>query len=123
MKPDITCRNDIDTIVSLFYNKVKQDEFIGYFFSKVIQVNWDKHLPVMGDFWENILFHSGSYQGNPLTTHKHIHQLSLTTKLHFERWLLLFNQTIDENFEGSNALLMKQRADGIATVMLAKITR
>jgi hemoglobin len=123
MKPDITSRNDIDIVVRLFYNKVKEDEFIGDFFTKIIRVNWAKHLPVMGDFWENILFHSGNYQGDPLSVHKQVHQMSITTKLHFERWLLLFNQTIDENFTGPTALFMKQRANGIATVMLAKITR
>lgn len=123
MKSDITCRSDIDTVIQLFYEKVRGDGFIGHFFSDTIKVDWPKHINAMGDFWENILFHVGKYEGDPLSVHKQIHQLSITTKLHFERWLLLFSQTVDENFEGPNALLMKQRANGIATVMLSKITR
>ncbi len=123
MKTDITGRSDIDTVIQLFYEKVREDEFIGHFFSTVRKMDWPKHISAMGDFWENILFHVGSYEGDPLSVHKQIHQTSITTKLHFERWLLLFNQTIDENFTGPMALVMKQRAGGIATVMLSKISR
>lgn len=123
MNPDIINRKDIDTIVNSFYEKVKHDECIGPFFLGSVFTNLEDHLSTMGDFWENILFHSGNYQGDPLAAHRHVHPISITTKLHFEQWLHLFNETIDERFSGANASLMKQRANGIASVILSKISR
>ena len=59
MKKDITSKADIEMLVNRFYDKVKVDDLIGYFFTKVVQVNWDKHLPVMYRFWDNALFFTG----------------------------------------------------------------
>ena len=75
MKKDIESKDDIRLLINRFYEKVRIDETIGYFFSEVIPVNFEKHLPVMYEFWENILFHTGSYAGNPMKTHQQLHQL------------------------------------------------
>lgn len=56
MKKDIEDRKDIELLINSFYDKVKQDAIIGSFFTEVVQVNWEKHLPVMYNFWENIVF-------------------------------------------------------------------
>lgn len=117
MKPDIINRKDIENLVNLFYDKIKTDQVIGYFFNDVVKIQWEKHLPVMYDFWENILFHTGNYKGNPMEKHKKIHALSKLDMKHFQHWIKIFNETVDEHFEGKNALLIKQRALSIATVM------
>ena len=64
MKKDIKTREDIELLVISFYDKVKADDTIGYIFNDVAKVNWEKHLPVMFDFWENILFFTGGYLGS-----------------------------------------------------------
>lgn len=117
MKKDITDRTDIQLLVDTFYDKVKADEMIGFFFNDIAKVNWEKHLPVMYNFWENVLFYTGSYQGNPMTVHQHIHRVVPLTKEHFDRWYALFSETVDALFDGNTALLAKQRALSIATVM------
>ena len=66
MKNDITNRGDIEMLVNAFYDKVKTDDKIGLFFTDVIHVNWEQHLPRMYDFWDNVLFQTGSYIGNPM---------------------------------------------------------
>lgn len=121
MKPDITNRSDIKNLIDNFYAKVKVDPLIGFFFDKVIPVNWDKHLPLMVDFWENIVFQNGSYEGNPMAQHQHLHALSPMKMDHFQRWTKLFNESVDELFEGEKAIYIKQRALSIATVMQIKI--
>jgi len=40
---------------------------------------------------------------------------------HFQKWLLLFTETVDQLFEGEKAELAKQRATSIATVMQIKM--
>lgn len=120
MKTDIRHRKDIEKLVNSFYDKVKTDEVIGYLFTDVAQVNWELHLPKMYDFWENILFFSANYEGNPMLKHKELHQKSTMTKTHFDHWNLLFIQTVDELFQGKKAEEIKNRALNISAAMMYK---
>lgn len=117
-KKDIANKQDLEIIVNHFYEKVKQDELIGIMFE---HVNWDTHLPLMYDFWDNVLFYTGNYTGNPMAKHMMANDRFQMTKNHFDRWLMLFDKTVDELFSGKNAALLKERARSIATIMQIKI--
>lgn len=117
-KKDIANKQDLEIIVNHFYEKVKQDELIGIMFE---HVNWDTHLPLMYDFWDNVLFYTGNYTGNPMAKHMMANDRLQMTKKHFDRWLMLFDKTVDELFSGKNAALLKERARSIATIMQIKI--
>jgi hemoglobin len=121
MKPDIQNRTDIEQLINAFYTKVKADDLIGFYFTDVVHVNWEKHLPVMYNFWENIVFHTSSYEGNPMIKHQELNAKSPMNMEHFQRWTKLFNQTVDELFAGEKAEFIKQRAMGISTVMQIKL--
>ena len=121
MKKDIENRADIELLVKSFYEKVKTDPVIGTIFIDIAKVNWEKHLPVMFDFWENTLFFTGSYTGNPMKSHQKLNDLFPLHKDHFARWNQLFALTVDELFEGDKAALAKQRAISISTVMQLKL--
>ena len=121
MKKDITSRKDIELLVDKFYEKVKNDEQIGFIFTDIAKVNWQRHLPVMYDFFENVLFYTGGYTGNPMELHKHVNRLFPLTESHFNQWNNLFNTTVDEFFKGSKAKLVKERAKSISIVMQIKI--
>jgi hemoglobin len=121
MKKDIENNDDIQLLVNTFYEKVKGDETIRHFFTDVVHVDWEKHLPVMYRFWENIIFHTGSYSGNPMEVHQQLHSKCPMHKFHFDRWITLFNETVDELFDGEKAFQVKQRALSIATLIQIKI--
>ena len=118
---DITNRQDIRLLVDRFYEKVIADKVIGHIFTDIVKVNWQKHLPVMYDFWENAIFYSGTYSGNPLKTHMHLNKIAPLTGEHFRHWTLLFTKTVDELFKGEKAALAKNKATSIAKVMELKI--
>jgi hemoglobin len=120
MKTDIRNRKDIEKLVNAFYNKIKTDAVIGYLFTDVAHVNWEEHLPKMYDFWENILFCTGNYNGNPMMRHKELHEKSPMTEVHFKHWTTLFTETVDKLFEGSKAEEIKSRAINISLVMMYK---
>lgn len=120
-RKDITQRKDIERLVNEFYERVKLDQTIGPIFSDVAHVNWDKHLPVMYDFWENIIFQTGNYTGNPMSAHFKIHEKHPFTKAHFTRWLAIFQETLNDCFQGPNTELARQRALSIATVIEIKL--
>jgi hemoglobin len=120
MKIDIKNRSDIEKLINAFYDKIKIDSKIGYFFNDVAKVNWEKHLPRMYDFWENVIFSTGDFVGNPMAKHKELHQKSTMTEAHFQHWNALFNETVDELFIGEKAEEIKQRAANIAMAMMYK---
>ena len=108
-------------LVRSFYNKVLEDEMLSPYFSYIKQHHWNRHLAILDTFWNNVLFYSGDYHGNPLQVHTTLHHFSKLSNKDFDRWLRLFIQTVDELFEGEKAELAKQRAISIATIMRIKI--
>ncbi len=120
MKTDIRNRKDIEKLINAFYDKIKVDEVIGYFFNDVAKVNWEIHLPKMYDFWENILFYTANFEGNPMVVHKELNEKSPMTKAHFARWNELFTTTVDKLYEGKKAEEIKNRALNISHAMMFK---
>ena len=118
MKTDIGNRIDIELLIHAFYQKVRIDPVIGYIFR---HVNWDHHIPIICNFWENVIFQTSSYAGNPMVTHLNLHAIFPLTPKHFDQWKKLFIETINEHFIGEKAELAKQRALSIAAIMQNKI--
>ena len=50
---DIETRTDIDLIMRVFYERALADEVIGFIFSDVAHLDLERHLPIIGDFWES----------------------------------------------------------------------
>lgn len=121
MKKDVINRNDLYFIVTEFYEKLLVNKDIKHFFEKFQEEETlEKHLKTLVDFWDNILFYSGTYQKNAMQPHILLHQKKPFSQIHFETWLKLFNQSIDDHFEGKNASVLKNRALSIATIMRIK---
>lgn len=121
-KKDITTREDIYLLVSLFYMKVRNNELLGPYFNGKIK-DWDEHLDRLTTFWESSLFLQTKYYGNPLEVHIRVDEISDTkiSELHFGTWLNLWIETIRENFEGEYAENAIHRARKMATFLYLKI--
>ncbi len=120
-KRDIKDRDDIQLLIDTFYSKVRTDELIGTFFTDVVSINWETHMPKMYDFWEGILFGVGKYRGNPITAHIDLDKKKALNPAHFTRWKKLFFETIDALFKGQRATLIKDRVTTMEQLMLYKI--
>ncbi|HTH32639.1 MAG TPA: group III truncated hemoglobin [Lacibacter sp.] len=121
MKTDISNRKDLELLMETFYNKLLADDSISYLFTDVAKIDLPKHLPVLADFWDSILFQSDTYRKNAMKVHTDLHKQSPLQQQHFKTWLGYFHETVDELFEGDKAELAKQRATSIATVMQIKL--
>lgn len=113
-KKDIVNRKDVELLVNKFYDKVKVDELLEPLFR---DVDWSHHLPIMYNFWSSMLLADQSYNGNPLQKHL---PLPLQPE-HFQEWLKLFTQTLEENFTGDKAFEAKERAKSIALIFQHKM--
>ncbi len=118
---EIENRQDIETLMISFYGVAMKDELIGHFFTEVVPLDLEKHIPLISDFWETVIFDKAVYRGNVFGVHAHIHTLFAFEDKHFERWVLLFKQAVDGLFTGVNAEKIKQRGESIATVMRIKL--
>lgn len=123
---DVRTRANLEEIVKQFYDDVLDDPIIGFIFNDVAAIDLKAHLPVVVDFWEDALFldHNGTarrYHGNTLKVHLELAEKISLRPGHFTRWLYLFNRSVDQ-FSGSNAAKMKQRADSVAKSISAALT-
>ncbi len=121
-KRDISRLEDIKHLVDSFYAKATIDPEIGFFFTDVAKLDFEKHMPIMYDFWESILLGGRNYRGNPMEKHFALHEKSPMKTEHFERWLNLWKETVDELFMGPKADEAKSRAQQIAHLMQFKVT-
>jgi hemoglobin len=120
-RQDIKNSKDIKKLVNNFYVKVVADELLGPFFEEIANTDWTLHLPKMYDFWETILFDGTYSQGNPVLRHIEIDHEKNMEKEHFDQWLLLFSETVDEYFTGLKAIEIKERANRISEVLQKRI--
>lgn len=118
---DIASRNDVEYLVNNFYKKVLKDDVIGYLFTDVVQLDWEKHMPIMYDFWESILLGKSNYKGNAMLKHIDLNKKESLRPEHFERWLLLWEDTLNKNFSGKKADEALSRARQIAGLIQWKI--
>lgn len=114
---DIKNIDDIKTFVNTFYGYVQKDEIIGPIFNDKIGDNWPAHLEKMYGFWQTILLNEQAYSGSPFMAHA---QLPID-KEHFDRWILLFEKTIKETFEGTVADEAFMRATNMAIMFQHKL--
>ena len=108
--------DDIKTFVDTFYAKVRKDDLLGPVFESRVS-DWPKHLNTMYNFWNAVLFQARDYNGNPFA-----HHVSLSVDHHhFERWIKLFYETLDEHFMGTVADTAKLRSATIAKTFYSRM--
>jgi hemoglobin len=120
-KRDLEDRADIEALLKEFYSRAFEDPLIGRFFTEVVPLDLETHIPVIASFWESVLFRTHAYARNVMEIHRGIHLLSPINKEHLDRWVELFTETVKNNFEGEMSELMQQRARSIATLMDMKL--
>ena len=113
----LSTRQDINDLLQAFYARAMADPVIGYIFTDVARMDLAAHLPVIGNFWEKVLLHRPVYFGNPLAVHRVLHAASPLRAEHFERWLALWSDCVDQRVEGPLAVEAKRRAAIIAAAM------
>lgn len=118
---DLQDRDDVSELVVAFYRRAFQDPLIGPIFTEVAQLDLDRHLPIMCDFWETVLFRAGLYRRSALQVHFDLHAKHPLQAQHFARWLQLWVATVDDLFIGPIADRAKLQAERIAGSMQRRL--
>jgi hemoglobin len=106
MKTDITTRQDIETLMQTFYNKLLQDPLMSPHFEKT---DFGHHLPRIVGFWAFVLLDEPMPIGNVFDAHRHLK----IDERHFTQWINTFSATVDELFQGALAEKAKFNAQTI----------
>lgn len=114
---DIETLDDVMLLVNDFYGKVRQDSLLAGIFNNVIRDRWPEHLEKMYRFWQTVLLSEYTYKGTPFPPHA---QLPVN-QAHFERWLQLFEGTVNVHFSGKRAERAKWQGHQMAKMFLSKI--
>jgi hemoglobin len=116
MQSDIKTLADVHQLVHTFYGLIREEPLLGPVFEERIQDNWPEHLEKMVRFWQTVLLEERTYFGSPFPPHA-----SLPVQpVHFERWIQVFEQTVDHLFEGENAQKAKLQGGRMAALFQAK---
>lgn len=107
----------ISRLVEAFYARVREDDLLGPIFAAKVAA-WTPHLARMKDFWASVVMESGRFRGNPMLKHIAIGGLSPS---HFDRWLKLWNETVDEVVPAEAVALFRSAAQRIASSLLTGI--
>jgi hemoglobin len=118
---DIELRADCERLVRAFYGRALTDPIIGFIFVDVARLDLEAHVPKVASFWETILLGGHSYAGGAFRPHAEIHAQVPLRRGHFERWLWLWNETVDELFTGPRAELAKAHAARVAGAFHARL--
>ena len=111
---DIETRADCERLVRAFYSRALVDPIIGFLFTDVAKLDLEAHVPRIASFWETILLGAQTYRGGAFRPHAALHQKVPLRAGHFERWLTLWRETVDELFDGPRAELAKAHAERVA---------
>ena len=85
-------KKHIETLVTHFYQRVREDEILSPIFNNIAQVDWSEHIPLLCQFWCSVMLKTNEYHGNAYQKHVLIKQLTQINEEHFIRWLDLFKQ-------------------------------
>ena len=118
---DIATRADVELLMRTFYRAAATDDLLGPVFAAA-HVDWPEHLATVTDFWMWQLLGVRGYEGNPLRAHEPAHRVTPFTDAHFDRWLTLFTETVEELFEGPTSDMARARAAKMAQA-LARLLR
>ncbi|MFM9945550.1 MAG: group III truncated hemoglobin [Bacteroidia bacterium] len=100
---DIENYEDIELLVSAFYDKLLDDPITK---DKFQNLDIKAHLPRIVDFWAFILLDKPGFTGNVFDKHASLN----LEPIHFERWIEFWVSSINAMFKGPKSELAVQRA-------------
>jgi hemoglobin len=118
---DIESRADCERLVRTFYSRALRDPVIGFIFVDVAKLDLEAHVPRITSFWETILLGAQSYGGGAFRPHAAVHAKVELRRAHFEQWLRLWFETVDELFAGERAELAKAHALRVGRAFHARL--
>jgi|GEM_PF-786478 len=119
---DIDTRAEVAEFVERMYRDISQDDLLHHHFETIAKVNWQAHMLMVTDFWSGILFDEEHDDANTvIEAHRGLHDTSAFTVAMFERWLEIFDTSLDGGWIGPNTEQIRKRGYGLAWAMAHRL--
>ena len=115
---DLDTEAEIIEMVTRQYVDVGQDDLLKpYFDFGPGFIDWQAHIGNVADYWSHVLLYAPGYEIDVIENHRHLHDTAPFTPELFDRWLQVFDDTVDGGWAGPKATMAKKRATGMAWAM------
>jgi hemoglobin len=115
---DLDTPEEVFEMVTRQYVDVGQDDLLHpYFNFGPGFIDWQAHIGIVSDYWCHVLLFAPDYEIDVIEHHRHLHDRVPFTSELFDRWLSIFDETIDGGWSGPNSETAKKRAIGTAWAM------
>jgi hemoglobin len=119
---DIATDNDVGTLVRGFYRRAIPDPRLGPVYER-FGVDWPQHLPKLVAYWQHVLLDRPGIRTNTIGVHGGVQRVAPFGPEHIDRWVELWEETVDDLFVGAVAELAKTRARQVGRALEAVARR
>ena len=107
---DLDSPKHIDEFIDRFYARVLVDPLLAPVFLDVAKIDIAVHLPHIKAYWRKMLLGDRSYQRHMMRRHRELDGRQPLTAAHYQRWLELFESSLQKHYAGP----FSERALGLA---------
>jgi hemoglobin len=119
---DLDSEAEIVEMVTRQYVDVGQDDLLQpYFDFGPGFMDWQAHIRTVADYWCHVLLYAPGYEIDTIGNHLRLHEDVPFTPDLFDRWLQIFEDTVDGGWVGPTATTAKKRATGMAWAMAQRL--
>ncbi|MGA9276855.1 DUF1971 domain-containing protein [Ilumatobacter sp.] len=119
---DLDTTDEIFEMVTRQYVDVVQDELLEpYFDFEPGFIDWQSHIATVADYWCHVLLYTPDYEVDVIEIHRHLHEHAAFTPELIDRWLQVFEDTVDGGWTGPNTEHAKKLAIGVSWAMAHRL--
>jgi hemoglobin len=115
---DIATGNDVGVVVRRFYRAVIADPLLGPLFERY-GVDWPHHIPKLETYWRRMLLDQTGPSVNTIAAHGPVQRSTPFDREHIDRWLELWEETLDDLYTGPVVEQAKARARQVGRALEA----
>ncbi|MCY4044425.1 MAG: group III truncated hemoglobin [Cellvibrionales bacterium] len=97
---DLDSEENIRTFIDAFYVKVLKDPVLRPIFIEGAGIDIRQHKAIIVSYWKKLLLGDKSYNRHTMNIHRAVHSEMPFTDEAFERWLGLFIETAENEYQG-----------------------
>lgn len=113
-KLDLDNKETIKVFVEDFYEKVLEDDILAHIFIDIAKINIEEHFLKIRSYWEKMLLKDPAYKNHMMNIHRDVYAKFPFSTTEFERWVKLFVETVEADYQGPMADRAVKLANTIA---------
>ena len=119
---DLDTREEVAEFVRRFYREIAQNERFHRYFDTIAHVDWRAHTLDLTDFWVGVLFSEPDRAADDvIEAHRWLHDTEPFDVELFDRWLEIFDTTLDAGWRGPVAEAARHRGHGYAWAIAKRL--